>query len=320
MPAVVCYNVISVVPPIFGFEVINMDRRTLRRFPLNENDVINLFMAGKTYRYIADKYGCSVHVIQKCMQRNIIADGKNWRLYLWRKAHITPDELLAMYNSGLWKNEIAAKTGISEGLVGKYLVKMGVPLAENRSDAMRLRLERAGPDGRANLVEAAHNAVRGMIRTEQNLINAANGRERVGRFGCTAERDLYFMLQKRGIDPVPQKALWKYSIDLTIGNIAVEITGRGRKPEQIPALIERIKYILNSGFMLIYVWAGTTIPVETGAADYIVTTIQEASCDPSLVGQYRVIRRDGKLMAAGCVDDDQFTGIFSPVSGTYSKV
>lgn len=314
-----CYNSISKIPAAFSFEVIYMDKRTLRRLPLDVDDVINLYNSGVRLEDIAIKNDCSVHAIQNCLKRNGVYGGRDWVSYLKRRTGITPDELLALYNSGLWKNEIAAKIGISEGVVGKYLARLGIPLAESRSDAMRARLERVGADGRAKLSESAHNAVRGMKRSESDLIKRAISNERSGKFDSIAERDLFFILRELGAEAIPQKALWKYSIDLAIGNVAVEVTGRGRKPENIPALRERIKYILNSGFVMVWVWANTVHPIESGAAEYIIALCQQASSDPSLIGQYRVIRRDGKLMASGCSDDDDFTGIFSMVSGTYSR-
>jgi hypothetical protein len=185
----------------------------------------------------------------------------------------------------MWKSEIAAKTGIHEMQVGKYLARLGIPKADNRSDSMIQRMQRMKPEERLKLTENAHEAVRGMIRTEEDLCKRALGKERMGKTNGKAESDLYHLLLNKDIQAIPQRALWKYNIDLAIGNVAVEVTGRCRKPEQIPALRERIKYILNSGFVLVYVWASTIIPVEAGAADYIITLYQQSCCDPSMIGQ-----------------------------------
>lgn len=287
-------------------------------FPLDENDVVKLYLSGETMQFIANKYGCSLNAICNCIRRNGISK-MDWKLYLWRMAGITPDELLAMYKSGMWKNEIAAKTGISEGAIGKYLSYLGIPLAKSKSDAMSKRLKRMTQRERDKLTKPAHDAVRGMKRTDEDLCKRALGKEKTGRFGSVAEKELFYLLKERGVITIPQKSIWKYNIDLAIGNIAVEITGRARKPENIPVYRERVKYILDAGFVLVYVWANTVYPVEGGAADYIISLIQQSSSDPSLIGQYRVIRRNGKLLAAGCSNDNDFTGIFTPVSGTFFK-
>lgn len=296
-----------------------MDKRTLRRFPLDVSDVVSLYNVGTPTPSIANKYGCSQAAVVNCLKREGVYAGRDWKSYMLRNYGVTPEDLLEMYRSGMWKNEIAAKTGISEGAVGKYLSYLGVPIAKDRSESVRKRYKRMSPEQRDELTKSAHDAVRGIKRTKDDLCKRAIGKERSGKFGSVAEKELFYLLKERGVVPIPQKALWIYNIDLSIGNIAVEMTGRARKPDYIPIYKERIKYILNRGFILVYVWANTVFPVEAGAADYIVSLVQQASSDPSLVGQYRVIRRDGELLTAGGFQDDQFAGIFAPVNGTFGK-
>jgi predicted transcriptional regulator len=225
-----------------------------------------------------------------------------------------------MYESGMWKNEIAESTGISEGAVGKYLAKLGIPIANNRADAMSNRISRMTDDEIAAMTAPAHEAVRGMKRTDADLVKRAKGKERVGKMVGQAEKDLYALLIDMGLSPIPQKAVWKYNIDFMLnGNIAVEVTGRNRKPSNWPTYRERIKYLLNGGFALVYVWANTTFPIEIGAAEYLVSFCEKASRDPSVFGKYWVIRRDGKLMTTGGMDNNDFPGILTSVSGTYAR-
>ncbi|MFZ9633405.1 MAG: response regulator, partial [Alphaproteobacteria bacterium] len=47
--------------------------------------------------------------------------------------------------------------------------------------------------------------------------------------------------------------------------------------------------------------------LEVGAADYVITYLQELRRNPPAVGQYRVISGSGELLAAGSADGDQFT-------------
>lgn len=297
-----------------------MDKRTLRRFPLNVNDTVNLYLSGVSVTSIARDNHCSVKAILNCLNREgVYMNGRDWKNYLFRKTGLMPADLLAMYNSGLWKNEIASKIGISEGAVGKYLSYLGVPLADNKSQATKRIHERGGKNWSKAVTYSAHNAVKGMKRTEESLIQRANTLESIGRFGSTMERVLFDMLAERGICAIPQKAFSKYNIDLMVGNVAVEVTGRGRKAKDIPAMKEKIKLILNSGYSMIWVWTNTAFPVEDGAADYIASYFKQISRDPSLIGEYRVIRRDGKLMAVGRSDSDEFPGVFSAINGTFSR-
>lgn len=297
-----------------------MDKRTLRRFPLNVNDTVNLYLSGVSVTSIARDNHCSVKAVLNCLNREgVYMSGRDWKNYFFRKTGLIPADLLAMYNSGLWKNEIAEKIGISEGTVGKYLSYLGISIADNRSVATSQVHKRGGKEWSNAVSDSAHKAVKGLKRTEESLIQRANTLENLGRFGSTMERILFDMLSSRGVHAIPQKAFFKYNIDLMIRNVAVEITGRDRKPKDIPGNKERIKLLLNSGYSVIWVWATKSHPIESGAADYIVSYCQQISFDPSLAGEYRVIRRDGKLLARGRSDSDDFSGVFTAINGTFSR-
>lgn len=313
------YDVVTEVPSRFCLEVVDMDKRSLRRFPLDADDVVKLYRSGISASALAAKYGCSFNAISNCLNRSGIHTTRDWKDYLFRKSGVTPDDLLAMYNSGMWKYEIAHTLGISEGGVGRFLARLGVPLADSRSSAMKDVHKKGGKEWSANASKPAHEAVRGMKRTDADLIKRAAGKERTGKFGSVMERVLYDMLIERGLSPVPQKAIHKYNIDLMVGDVAVEITGRGRKPKDIPAIKERIKYLLNSGYSVVWVWGSIDRPIESGAADYIVAYCEAVSRDPSLIGENRVIRRDGKLIAVSRSNDDNFPGVFSAKGGAWSR-
>lgn len=292
-----------------------MDKRTLRRFSLDVNDTISLYHSGVSCRAIGRKYNCSVKAVINCLNREgVYVGGKDWKDYLFRKTGLRPSDLLALYNSGLWKNEIANKIGISEGAIGRYLSFLGVPLADNKSQVMQRIHERGGKEWSESVSDKAHKAVKGVKRTDESLIQRANTLEAIGRFGSVTEKILFDMLVARGVNPIAQKAFSKYNIDIMIGNVAVEITGRGRKPVDIPAIKERIKLLLNSGYSMIWVWANKSFPIESGAADYIVSYCQKLSLDPSFIGEYRVIRRDGKLISCGGPDSEEFPGVFSAIN------
>lgn len=297
-----------------------MDKRTLRRFPLDVNDTVNLYLSGASCRSIGAKYNCSVNAIINCLKREgVYVGGKDWKDYLFRKTGLCSDDLLVMYNSGLWKNEIATRIGISENTIGKYLSFLGVPIAENASQAAKCVHERGGKEWSKSVSNSAHRAVKGLKRTDESLIQRANTLESIGRFGSSAERILFDMLVARGVNPIPQKAFSKYNIDIMVGNVAVEVTGRGRKLKDIPVIKEKIKLLLNSGYSMIWVWANKSFPIESGAADYIVSYYQEVCLNPSLIGEYRVIRRDGKLISCGGPDSEEFPGVFSAINGVLGR-
>ena len=122
-----------------------MDKRTLRRLPLDVDDIINRYSSGESPRLIALSLGCSAKAIINLLSREGVYRGReSWQEYLFRKTGLSPDQLLNMYSSGMWKNEIANKIGISEGSVGTYLSKIGVTIASDRAEASKRVHKRGG--------------------------------------------------------------------------------------------------------------------------------------------------------------------------------
>jgi len=281
------------------------------KFPLDEDYLVNLYTGGMRKSEIAKLFGCTDKVILERLDKLGYppkAPG------IEHKFRLDEVELVGLYESGITKSALAVHFGCAESAIGKRLAKLGYPIAVNRSEAMRIRLQRAGPDARQILSSRAHDAVRGMVRTEENLIRGALGREIVGRLGSSQEKIFYNILKERGIDTICQKALWKYSIDFVIGNVAVEICGRRRKPEQVSDFEKRHKYILNAGFVLVYICTSIRFPITWLAAEYVITLIERSSFDPSVIGKYWVINGHGKSLTAGGIDDNNFTGILTPKS------
>lgn len=216
------------------------------------------------------------------------------------------------------KHAIAVQLGTWDMVISKRLAENGYA-TEGRSAANRTRLARAGTEERQRITKAAHDAVRGMKRSHGDLVSRAVGKERNAKPGSIAEAELARLLSERGIDFVAQKAVDKYNLDFALGNVAVEVNGRSRKPTYHASITERTKYLLDLGWNIVFVWAGANYPVLPGAADYVASYHEQAGSDPSMRGQYRVIRRDGKLLASGCADDDEFPGVLAAVPGTWAR-
>lgn len=283
-------------------------------FPLDEDDLVKLYKGGMTKANIARHFGCAPSCIQKRLSKlgfPAKSPGVEQRFIL------DEDEIVILYNSGMTKRSIGKRFGCSELVIAKRLSEHGIPKSSTRSDAMRIRLARVGADGRSALSTAAHNAVRGMKRTDADLCKRALGKERAFKLASPAEESLYKLFCDKNIPAVPQKAVSKYNIDFAIGTVAVEISGRARKDKE--NFRERVKYLLDAGWTLIVIWAGIRRPITESAANYIISIVEQSSTDPSLCGQYRVIRGDGKFLVSGGIDNDDFPGVLSPVKGSYGR-
>lgn len=309
MPAIMCYNTVSRIPFTFGVEIVNVANKTLF---LDEDNIVKLFQQGRTMQSLADMNGCSLSPIQDCLSRRGIDTSRSWRNKLARNSEYTPQDILDMYNSGMWKKDIAKRIGcLSEGKIGTILEEFGISKAATRSEAMSNRLKRMTPEERSELAESAHNKVRGMKWSNDSLIRGALGKEKAARMDSISEKVLYDALVKKGITPIIQKAFWKYNVDFLIGNLAVEVTGASRHPDLFTYYSERLKYLLNSGLTVVYVWTRVRYFPTENAINYIISLSEQASSDPSILGKYWVIRCDGKTLATGCANDDDFTSILS---------
>jgi very-short-patch-repair endonuclease len=126
-------------------------------------------------------------------------------------------------------------------------------------------------------------------------------------------------LDERDIPYIREMAIDKYNVDFALdGPIAVEILGgewHGTRKKTLRHS-ERTPQILDAGWLLLFVWATPAFPLTPTCADYTVALLKEASRDPSLIGEYRVIRGDAQLLARARAEDYHRTGIPSARKGS----
>src|SRR5438046_1768460 len=87
------------------------------------------------------------------------------------------DDIIDRYSRGESHNTIARALGISRPTVKRRLDLAGVP-TRSTSEAMYIRWSNMSPGERGNLVGPAHDSVRGMKRSEEDLQRRARGKER----------------------------------------------------------------------------------------------------------------------------------------------
>lgn len=219
------------------------------------------------------------------------------------------DDIVRRYIDGESEQSIAQSFDVSRNVIARRLEKAGV---ERRSygGAQRLRYDQASPEDRMRLVEAAHAAKRGRPNSFDALCRAAATRERKQTHISANERIVQHWLSERGVPSILQKAIGPYNADLAVGSIAVECFGGGwhatghhstRSPE-------RFRYILDQGWNVVVIWIDRRyFPLTEAAADYVVSFHEQASGDPPMRGQYRVIRGDGKELPTNGRDLDELT-------------
>lgn len=266
--------------------------------PIKLNDAVALYVAGKTLREAAAIVGISESPIGRELKRRGIT-GRSRRLPTNREA-------VDAYIAGESEQAVARRFGMDRGVLRRQLIEAGVEGIRSYSEAQKIRAQRMTIEERKRNVAAANAAVRGKPVPEGRLVKAAQAREAAAVVGSAGEALMLRMLAD--LEPVPQKAVGRYNVDLAVAPVAVEVLGgewHGYKRHHLT----RSKAILNAGWVMLFVWNTQTYPLAGGAADYAVALVEQARRDPSLVGQYRVIRGDGELVAEGSADDDHLAAI-----------
>ena len=223
------------------------------------------------------------------------------------------DEIIRRYKSGETKKSIAKSFGVNEGVISLRLAKNGFPKAENRSEAMKTRLQRMTQEQRSSLTEPANNSLRGSNQSIEGLLKKALGVERQARITGAHEKTLSDIFIKNKIEFIPQKAIGVYNTDFAIGSVAVEVFGGNFHAygAHRDRLFKRMNYILNSGWNIYIIWVDTKRSGLIGESVFNdLLTFSQLSCvNPSFRGQYRVVWSDGHFISTGGCDNDDFSSV-----------
>lgn len=219
-----------------------------------------------------------------------------------------PDDLRTQYETGKSVLAMAEHYGVDRGVITRWLSDAHIPI-QSASEAQTARLARMSSAERARLTENAHKTIREMVRPDEWQENIAMGRERVqygGRTSPGTDR-LCELLSGENVAHVREKAIGRYNVDiaLTQYGVAVEVLG-GNWHGSKGIHARRTPEILNRGWHIVFVWNVKRCQISPGALDYIIAFTEAARRYPSAGREYRVIRGDGKLLASGHADDDEF--------------
>jgi hypothetical protein len=265
------------------------------RTPFDLDHAVQLYRAGHTLAEVGAVFGIgapSLHARFKTagVPRRKPGGGECARL----RIAVDGDEIVRRYRDGESEKSLSESLGISRSAVRLRLLRSEVQ-PRGRSEAMFLRWSDLDDVGRTALVEAAHAAVRGLVRSDADLTARARTRAALTCFTSPWEVIVADLLAERGVPTNPQQAVDRYNIDLACWPVAVEVHRSGNYPLHRPALQQRCMHLLDRGWRTLYVWIDPRHDVLTAAcADHTVTLVQLAQCDPTAFGEYRVIRGTGE--------------------------
>lgn len=217
------------------------------------------------------------------------------------------DEISARYLAGESVNSLAKFYNTSRSVITIRLKHAEIEL-RGQTTANQLRAALTPAEEHIRRAENAHAAIRGVKRTENELIQRAQTRELRPSNVSQAEILLAQWLTERGVSVIPQQAIGKYNVDLGTHPIAVEVFGGGWHFAKNH--IERFDYIFNAGWHVLIVYVSGRLSVLTpGAADYIVSFLQETTANPTAPREYRMIWGEGKLYTAGSANSYELASI-----------
>lgn len=274
---------------------------------IDVDDLVGLYEEGATIRQMRAHFSCRESFITDELRKLGLQVDR-------RRKPVDAGRVLDLWNCGMDKTAIAKALGVSQTTITNRLKSVGV-MTEAPSEAMRTRMSRMSAEERAELSRRAHDAVRGMRRTHDDLVNRAAGKAMVGKPGSIEEERLGSMLRGRGLKVAHQAAVDKYNVDLLVEDaVAVEVSGRPKKGANAERIPERVKLMLDRGLALLLVWSNTKWhPVTEDAAEYVVSLLDLVRRDPSATGKYWVIWGDGQVMAERRPYSDDLPCVLSPI-------
>lgn len=218
------------------------------------------------------------------------------------------DNAVSRYLAGESAYKIQTTLGVDRGALRRELVDRGIE-PRGRSAAGLNRAASMTADERLAQASAAHAAVRGQALSFEKRCRLALGREAKPRPMSTYESMFADWLTGLGCLYRRELAVGPYNIDFAVGPVAVEILGGEWHAYKVALHAERTPYILNQRWGLAFVWATANCPLRRTAAERVVAFAKDVGRQPTMLGEYRVFRGDGHLIAGGRADDDEFAGI-----------
>jgi len=220
--------------------------------------------------------------------------------------------------------QLSVRYRVDRRVIRRWLKMQGIqPRSRREAELIKNRLK--SPKARRAQTLAANQARRGKRASKAELRQRANGIERTGHM-TPYEQTVYQALQEHGIDGIPQQAVGIYNCDIGIdGQVAVEIWGgnwhfTGRHMARFP---QRVREFFNRGWHLYVLHISASCPLTAARIDELIAFINFARRHPTMRREYRMVRRDGHILASGHAQSDNLAFVFpcnrgrDPVTGRY---
>lgn len=280
------------------------------------DNVRQAYIDGMSLSEIENRFNISQGRINYAIRdiRGSLADGVRRKFIRDNKIHF--EKVIKLFNDGFSVNKIHKTVGIQRSTVNRILEINGME-PRSRSDAEKLKWSQMSEKQRKNQVKAAHKRCDEIGYTHlKNKSNEHLHKTALNRFIShsevgISENNFAKWIMAKNLPCVQQAPIRGYNIDALVGNIAVEIHNSTTAPHFEDTKVRRIKYLLNSGFYVLYIKIQSS-PLIIAAADYTEAFFNFASSNKSTFTEYRMIRGNGDFMTAMRFDGNHLSDIPSP--------
>lgn len=272
--------------------------------PARLDYAVKLYVAGKPFKQAAAESRVSTSPLYRELHRRGIETPNP-------RTHVMPvATLVEKYANGASRLALAEEYGVARHVIDRCLREAGMP-TRGMSEAQHLRYVGTTREERRAITAAANAALRGIPQPEEHRAKIALTRQARPPAMSIHEGQLAGWLAERNVTYTREKAVGRYNLDFAIETVAVEVLGGEWHNSRVKTVIHgrRTPYILDQGWAIAFVWATPSHPMTETVTEKVVAYVDEVRRNPSLIGEYRVIRGDGQLLARGRKEDYERTGI-----------
>ena len=261
-----------------------------------------MYKSGKTAKIIANTFNVSKGLVLKRLAKWNVPR-RNGMIDFDRKAAIS------FYVSGNSENATAKKFGVARTAIRGMLLRNNIHI-RSQSEAEALKWSKMTKEERINQVKKAHQAAknRSPEAVRNIMLKSAKTKEKTLSKVGYLEMEFIKEFEKLGYRCKPQKAVDVYNIDIAIGNTAVEVHVKENNPHVKVTDRKRIKYLLKSGWNVIYIKITSDVSVKV-AANKVSAMINHIKTNKPSVGQYGMIRGTGQLVTSGCLNGNKLSTV-----------
>ena len=210
------------------------------------------------------------------------------------RINLDVNNIVKKYKGGISEYELSKIFNVDRGTIRKRLIKQGVEIRSCK-EASILRLSKMSFKEKQELTKKANEKMRAYKPSIQSQMKQAKTLQKTkGRKG-SGEFEVCQALKKMGLNPIHQFAINKYNIDIGLFPIAVEIHITTTSPHKIPFVKNKIEYLTNHGWSILFIHVYSAIEITNIHIDYIFSYFHAVCANPALIGEYRVIGRRGEL-------------------------